>query len=89
MDITIDVPIFYHPEDENIFFSCIYRLPDYKQVRGQGRALTISFNQPLSNEAIAQLLVICRRWHISPDALMRFKGKENAKWSLWCNEIPK
>ncbi|WP_444904048.1 hypothetical protein ACJJIU_02225 [Microbulbifer sp. CnH-101-E] len=75
MDITIDGPTFYDQEDENIFFSCIYELPDYKQVRGHGLELTISFNQSPSVEAIIKLLVICRRWHINANVLESFKRK--------------
>lgn len=69
MDITIDGPIFYSQEDENIFFLCIYNLQDYKQVVGHGMELTISFNKNPSELAISQLLVICKRWDINPAPL--------------------
>ncbi|WP_444936549.1 hypothetical protein ACJJIW_01605 [Microbulbifer sp. JMSA004] len=88
MDITIDGPTFYDQEDENIFFSCIYQLPDYKQMRGHGMELTISFNHSPSDEAIIKLLVICRRWHINANILERFKRKTNLECYLWQNEIP-
>lgn len=73
MDITIAGPTFYNQEDENIFFSCIYALPNYEKVVGHGIELTISFNQPPSEKAIMQLLVICRRWGINTKPLNLFK----------------
>jgi len=88
MDITIDGPTFYDQEDENIFFSCIYGLPDFERVRGHGMELTISFKKVPSNKTISQLLVICRRWFINPEPLKLFKNETNSEFFLWQHSIP-
>jgi hypothetical protein len=87
MDITIEGPDFYHQEDEDIFFSCIYNLPGYQQVKGHGVELTISFASDISEQAVMQLLVICRRWRIDPKPLLIFKTYFNPECFLWENAI--
>jgi len=87
MDITINGPMFYHEEDENLFFSVIYKLPGFKEVTGAGRELKISFTQDISNEAVMQLLVLCRRWGIEIKPLNKFKNELNSNSTLWENRI--
>ncbi len=87
MDITIQGPCFYHQEDENIFFSCIYNLPGYQQIKGHGVELTISFANDISEQAVMQLLIICRRWSIDPTPLLIFKTCSNPECSLWKSAI--
>jgi hypothetical protein len=87
MDITIEGPCFYNQEDENVFFSCIYNLPDFLRVKGHGTELTISFTSNPSEQTIIQLLIICRRWGVDPKSLLRFKTQFNPTCSLWDNEI--
>lgn len=87
MNITIEGPAFYDQEDENIFFSCIYNIPGYKQVNGHGLDLTISFNQKPCEHAVIQLLVICRRWGVSTEPLNVFKNEFNPGCFLWDNSI--
>jgi len=87
MDITINGPTFYHEEDENLFFSAIYQLPNFKEVIGVGRELKISFTQNVSNEAVMQLLVLCRRWGIEIKPLNMFKNEINSNSTLWENRI--
>ena len=87
MDITIDGPVFYHEEDENLFFSCVYELPDFKEVIGQGRKLKIVFNNNIGNEAIMKLLVLCYRWSIETDSLSQFKNETNSSSTLWVNRV--
>ncbi|WP_226668052.1 hypothetical protein [Microbulbifer aggregans] len=88
MDITIHGPTFYDQEDESIFFSCIYNLPGYVQVRGLGADLTVSFSHALSEAAVMQLLIICRRWGINPEPLNSYKETFNPDCFLWENPIP-
>jgi len=83
MEITIHGPTFYDQEDENVFFSCIYSLPGYKQVRGHGSELTISFDSEVSDTDIIQLLVICRRWFIAIEPLIAYKNSTNEGCYLW------
>ena len=60
--IVIEGPVFYGEEDENIFFQCIYSLPDFKEVVGAGTELTIKFGVTASDEAKEKVEVLCRRW---------------------------
>ena len=87
MNITINGPTFYHSEDENIFFSIIYGLPEYKEVIGKGRELEISFNKEISDETVMSLLVLCHRWGIDIEPLIKFKNEINSKSKLWENRV--
>ena len=60
--IIIEGPIFHGQEDENLFFQCIYNLPDFSEVIGAGTQLTIRFKSEVSEIAQQQIEVLCRRW---------------------------
>jgi hypothetical protein len=60
--IIIEGPTFYGQEDENLFFQCIYNLPNYFEVKGAGTRLTISFKSEITETAQEQIEVLCRRW---------------------------
>ncbi len=61
--MIIEGPVFKSEEDENIFFQCIYNLPDFKEVVGAGTELTITFNATISEIAKEQVKVLCHRWN--------------------------
>ena len=61
-DLTIEGPVFYGEEDENIFFQCINNLSGFKEVVGAGTALTISFHSCNAEKVKEQIEVLCRRW---------------------------
>jgi len=65
MEVIIKGPTFNSPEDENVFFNCIYALPNFKEVIGSGHKLHIKFKQPACYEALDQLAVICKRWDVN------------------------
>jgi len=87
MKAVIESPIFYGAEDENVFFNCIYSLPDFAKVTGKGSELYIEFKSHVSNEAIEQLVVICRRWLINIDSLVDLKNPDNEDFPLWVQGI--
>jgi len=58
-----------------------------REVIGVGRELKISFTQNVSNEAVMQLLVLCRRWGIEITPLNMFKNELNSSSTLWENRI--
>jgi hypothetical protein len=62
-NMIIEGPVFKGEEDENIFFQCIYNLPDFKEVVGAGTELTITFSATVSETAKEQIAVLCRRWN--------------------------
>jgi len=62
-EIVIEGPIFYGEEDENLFFQCIYDLPNFIEVIGKGKQLKISFSAPVSIKARDQLEALCHRWN--------------------------
>ena len=62
-NMIIEGPVFKGEEDENIFFQCIYNLPDFKEVVGAGTELTITFSTTVSETAKEQIAVLCRRWN--------------------------
>ena len=83
MEVIIESPSFYDEEDENVFFNCIYALPGFVTVKGRGINLLISFSEPITNEAIKQLVVICRRWNIDISTLLSYKNESNDYLELW------
>jgi len=62
-NIVIEGPVFNGEEDENVFFQCIYNLPNFKEVVGAGTELTIMFGSTISETAKKQVEVLCRRWN--------------------------
>lgn len=86
MEITVEGPSFYDPEDENLFFECLSNLQGIDKVVGHGTKLTIQFVSPISKEATIRLLVICRRWDIPIEPLIKFKERTN-DCQLWDNPI--
>lgn len=53
-EIIIEGPEFYGQEDENIFFHCIYNLPNFSEVKGAGTQLTIQFTSVVTEIAQQQ-----------------------------------
>jgi len=87
VEIIIEGPSFYAQEDEDLFFSCIYGLPGFEQVRGQGTQLKIEISEPVTDEAIVKLLVLCRRWSIDVMPLLDLRRESNQTLSLWDQEL--
>jgi len=87
MEIVIEGPRFYDQEDENIFFNCIYALPEYKEVKGKGLNLHIQLKEPITDSTVIQLVIICRRWQIAIEPLKVLKKPSNADLSLWEKQI--
>ena len=61
-ELIIECPVFFGQEDENLFFECIYNLPDYSEVKGVGTKLKIRFTSEVTEIAQQQIEVLCRRW---------------------------
>lgn len=87
MEIIIEGPSFYAQEDEDLFFSGIYGLPGFEQVRGQGTQLKIEIAEPVKDEAIVKLVVLCRRWSIDVAPLLNFRRESNQALLLWDQEL--
>ncbi len=87
MEITIQGPTFYASQDEELFFSCIYQLPGYQGVVGQGTDLQISFADPLSEETVMRLLVILRRWGVDIGPLKGYESRTKSKTTLWTRSL--
>jgi hypothetical protein len=83
MKAVIESPSFYGAEDENVFFNCIYSLPNFVKVTGRGAELHIEFKTDITDEVVEQLLVICRRWFIGIESLIEFKNSINEDFPLW------
>ncbi|WP_183910981.1 hypothetical protein [Simiduia aestuariiviva] len=83
MEIIIEGPSFYDEEDENIFFNALYALPGFLSVKGKGLNLHIQFKSSPSDEAVKQLVVICRRWFIDIAPLLPLKNQNNSGLVLW------
>ena len=83
MEVVIEGPSFYDTEDENIFFNCLYALPEYEEVKGQGVNLHIQLQEPVSDETIKQLVVVCFRWEIDIEPLRKLRRPSNNEFSLW------
>ena len=56
---------------------------DVDSMRGKGIDLHISFAQPITDKAIEQLVVICRRLSISIEPIVGLKRKSNHEFLLW------
>jgi len=87
MEVIIEGPSFYDQEDENIFFNCLYSLPEYEEVIGKGLNLHIKLKESVSDETIKQLVIICRRWKINIQPLKTLHRSSNSKLSLWEHEV--
>lgn len=87
MEVIIEGPSFYDEEDENIFFNCLYSLPEYQDVKGKGVNLHIYLKEPVTDETIKQLVVTCRRWQIDIEPLKSLRRPSNSSLSLWEQEI--
>ena len=83
MEVIIEGPSFYDEEDENIFFNCLYSLPDFQDVKGKGVNLHIHLKEPVTDETIKQLVVTCRRWQIDIEPLKGLRRPSNSSLSLW------
>lgn len=83
MEIIIEGPSFYAQEDEDLFFSCIYGLPGFEHVQGQGAQLKIEFSEPITDDAIVKLVILCRRWSIELAPLLGLRRESNQALSLW------
>lgn len=82
MEIIIEGPVFFSQEDESRFFDWLNLLPGFKKVVGEGEYLHLHFNEPLADEAIRQVLIICRRWGIDITPLRGFKTPSNEQFIL-------
>ena len=87
MEVVVEGPSFYDEEDENIFFNCLYSLPDYEDVKGKGLNLHIQLKDPVSDETIKQIVITCRRWKIDIEPLKILRRPSNESLSLWEEEI--
>ena len=87
MEVIIEGPSFYDIEDENVFFNCLYSLPEYEKVIGKGINLHINLKEPVSDQTAKQLVIVCRRWKINIEPLEVFHKPSNSKLSLWEHEI--
>ncbi|WP_124916884.1 hypothetical protein [Alteromonas flava] len=63
-NIIIAGPTFFSAEDEEVFFKCLYSLPEFDSVSGKGLELNIKFKKAIPLDAMQQLSAICRRWEI-------------------------
>ena len=62
MLIEISVPVFKCEEDENVFFSRLYELPNYDSVLGKGLNLYLRLTENPKEAVIEELQVICNMW---------------------------
>lgn len=63
--VTFEGPIFYSMEDEELFFYWLYSLGAFKEVKGAGRELRVTFKRSrLSNKDRWELIAIFRRYNI-------------------------
>ena len=62
MLIEISVPVFKCEEDENVFFSRLYELPNYDSVIGKGLNLYLRLTENPNETVIEELQVICNMW---------------------------
>jgi len=82
-ELILRGPTFYSQEDEDIFFKLLYALPEFEEVTGKGRNLHIKLKEPVSNESIKQMIIICRRWKIEIEPLKIFLRPSNKDFLLW------
>src|SRR5262245_1309896 len=87
MKVVIDGPWYFAQADEDRFFEWIYSLPAYKNVEGRGTKLHLTLGDPVDDETIKQLLVICRRWHIDISPLAPLRRRSNERFVLWRQDL--
>jgi hypothetical protein len=69
MLIKIAGPIFRCDEDETIFFSRLYEIPGFDNVRGQGLCPYLNLADTYQESALKELQSICNMWGTSFDIL--------------------
>ncbi|WP_133480227.1 hypothetical protein [Cognatilysobacter segetis] len=81
MEVTFTGPVFFSETDEAMFFAWLERVPGFVSVQGHGSSLTVSFAS--ERGAIAELLIVLRRWQIDPAPLQPLRSEDPHPSSLW------
>ncbi|BCL69926.1 MULTISPECIES: hypothetical protein [Vibrio] len=87
MIVTIEGPSFYGQDDEEVFFACLYSLPEFEKVVGVGLNLEIHFKSSVSGDVIRRLLVICRRWGVDVSSLKNQTSCLEVESLFWDKDI--
>ena len=86
MEITFAGPVFFSEIDEAMFFAWLEQVPGLLSVQGHGLCLTVTLASERTG-AVAELLVLMRRWHIDPEPLLPLRGEDPYPSSLWQHPI--
>lgn len=62
MLIEISGPVFRCEEDEKVFFSRLYGMPNYDSVIGKGLNLYLTLTENSKETVIEELQAICNMW---------------------------
>jgi hypothetical protein len=82
VEVTFAGPVFFSETDEAMFFAWLERVPGFVSVQGHGRSLTVTLGNERAG-AIAELLVLLRRWQIDPAPLVPLRNEDSCPSSLW------
>ena len=82
MEITFEGPVFFSETDEAMFFAWLQRVPGLVSVQGHGSSLTVILASERSG-AVAELLVLLRRWQVDPAPLLSLCSEDPYPSRLW------
>ena len=64
MRIVIDGPVFHGQSDEDHLFEWMSELPSFEKVVGVGTQLQVYLREPVDDDTVLGLIVLCDRWRI-------------------------
>jgi hypothetical protein len=80
MRIVIDGPVFHGQSDEDHFFEWMSELPSFEKVVGVGTQLQVYLREPVDDDTVLGLVVLCDRWRIDMTPLRQLRTKANESW---------
>jgi hypothetical protein len=78
--ILIKEPLFYCYQDEKHFFEWIEGLKALKEVKRTPQGLALSFEDPIDDANLADLVGLLTRYRIDRKGLKVFRSETNQKW---------
>ena len=80
MQVVIEGPVFRGESDEDHFFEWLAELPSFENVVGHGTQLQVNLREPVDDETVLGLIVLCDRWRIDMTPLRPLRTKANENW---------
>lgn len=93
IEILVECPVFYSDVDEASLFGWFKQIPAVKEVRGQGRELSVLVSlKSADEEGIRELIAVFQRYGLDMKGLAKFDVPRFSDWfrnpkAYWHNKI--